>query len=135
MNTRHFGVWPPGCPHTLEPLGRSVYRNLKLTAARHPDVPAIIYYDTVITYAELLGDVKRLAGYLSQVAGVAANDRVVLYLQNSPQYIIGYFAILAANAVIVPVNPMNRTSELRHIVEVIIDAGCTENARIAGWRL
>ena len=35
------------------------------------------------------------------------------YMQNSPQFIIAYYAILRANAVVVPVNPMNLTEELR----------------------
>ena len=44
-------------------------------------------------------------------------DRVLLYMQNCPQFIIAYYAILRADAVVVPVNPMNRTEELRHYVE------------------
>ncbi|MGI9464404.1 MAG: AMP-binding protein, partial [Aestuariivirgaceae bacterium] len=120
MQNRHFKVWPPGRPHHLEPLETSVYQNLEVTAQRSPQTPAIIYYDTVITYAELLADVRRLAGYLAGHAGIKTDDRAVLYLQNSPQFVIGYYAILAANAVVVPVNPMNRTEELRHIAD---DAG------------
>ena len=42
---------------------------------------------------------------------------MLLYVQNSPQYVIGYFAILRADAVVVPVNTMNRTEEVRHYVE------------------
>jgi fatty-acyl-CoA synthase len=42
---------------------------------------------------------------------------VLLYLQNSPQFVISYYAILRADAVAVPVNPMNLTEELRHYVE------------------
>jgi len=49
--------------------------------------------------------------------GVAKGERVLLYLQNGPQFIIAYYAILRADAVVVPVNPMNRTEELRHYVE------------------
>ena len=45
-----------------------------------------------------------------------AGDRVLLYLQNSPQWVIGYYAILRANAVVVPVNPMNMSEELAHYV-------------------
>ncbi len=116
MQDRHFKVWPKGCPYHLEPLETSVFENLEVTARRFPEVPAIIYYDTFITYAELLSDVRRLAGYLACQAGIEADDRVVLYLQNSPQFIIGFYAILAANAVVVPVNPMNRTEELKHMV-------------------
>jgi fatty-acyl-CoA synthase len=36
---------------------------------------------------------------------------------DSPQYVIGYYAILRADAVVVPVNPMNRGEELRHCLE------------------
>ncbi len=43
-------------------------------------------------------------------------DRVLLYMQNSPQWILAYYAILRADAVVVPVNPMNLTEELRHYV-------------------
>ena len=48
---------------------------------------------------------------------MARGDRVLLYAQNCPQYVIAYYAILRADAVVVPVNPMNRTEELRHYVE------------------
>jgi fatty-acyl-CoA synthase len=41
---------------------------------------------------------------------------VLLYAQNSPQFVIGYYAILAANAVVVPVNPMNKSEELAHYI-------------------
>ena len=130
MQDRHFKVWPKGCPRSLSPLRTSVYENLEVTARRFPDMAAIIYYDTIITYGELIDAVKRLAGYLASEAGVKDNDRVLLYLQNSPQFIIGYYAILAANGVIVPVNPMNRSGEMRHL---IADTGA--RAILAGQEL
>ena len=49
-------------------------------------------------------------------------DRVLLYMQNSPQLVLAFYAILRADAVVVPVNPMNRTAELRHYVD---DSGAT----------
>jgi len=61
--------------------------------------------------------VDAFAGYLQQRCGVARGERVLLYLQNSPQFVIAYYAVLRADAVVVPVNPMNRTEELRHYVE------------------
>src|SRR5690606_30526724 len=74
-------------------------------------------YDTPVTFARFKDEAERLAGYLQQDCGVAKGDRVLLYTQNSPQFVIGYYAILRANAVVVPVNPMNLTLELRHYVE------------------
>jgi fatty-acyl-CoA synthase len=40
----------------------------------------------------------------------------VLNMQNCPQLVIAHFAILRANAVVVPVNPMNRAEELKHYI-------------------
>ena len=57
-----------------------------------------------------------LAGFLQQRCGVRRGDRVLLYAQNSPQFIIGYYAILRADGVVVPVNPMNKSEELAHYI-------------------
>jgi len=48
--------------------------------------------------------------------GVQKGDRVVLDMQNCPQLVITHFAILRLDAVVVPVNPMNRTEELKHYI-------------------
>jgi fatty-acyl-CoA synthase len=117
MFTRHFPYWPPGQPKTLELPRETVYSNLAASAARHPERTAIDYYGTRITYREIKREVDALAGYLQQRCGVARGERVLLYLQNSPQFVIAYYAVLRADAVVVPVNPMNRTDELRHYVE------------------
>ena len=37
-------------------------------------------------------------------------------MQNCPQFVIAHYAILRANAVVVPVNPMNRAEELKHYI-------------------
>jgi fatty-acyl-CoA synthase len=115
--SRHFEHWPPGQPRTLELPVTSVYANLVDSAARHPQRAAIDYYGSRITYAELKRQVDALAGFLQRRRGVARGDRVLLYAQNCPQYVIAFYAILRADAVVVPVNPMNRTEELRHYVE------------------
>lgn len=117
MFTRHLAHWPPGVPQTLEVPRQSIYTNLEHGAAENPARIAIDYYGTRITYAELKREADALAGFLQRRCGVAKGDRVLLYLQNSPQFVITYYAILRADAVVVPVNPMNRTEELRHYVE------------------
>lgn len=117
MFDRHFGVWPPGLPRSLTPPLTTLPENLEITVRRFPGKTAIHYYGTEITWAELGASVDAMAGWLQRVAGVAKADRVLLYMQNCPQFIIGYYAILRAGAVVVPVNPMSRTEELRHIVE------------------
>ena len=116
MQSRHFGVWPKGQPFSLSPADHSVFDNLVLAANRAPDRTAIWYYGQALSYRALLDQVRWLAGYLTHVAGIGPNDRVALYLQNAPQFVIAYYAVLAANAVIVPVNPMSRRAELGHIL-------------------
>jgi fatty-acyl-CoA synthase len=116
MPFQHSPFWPAGLPHHLEVPSTSVYRNLEATAARVPERDAVIFYDTRLNYAELKREVDRLAGFLQQRAGVQRGDRVLLYMQNSPQFIIAYYAILRADAMVVPVNPMNLTAELAHYI-------------------
>jgi len=117
MFTRHFPHWPPGQPKTIELPRETVYANLAASAAKHPRRAAIDYYGSRISYERLKREVDALAGFLQQRFGVARGDRVLLYAQNCPQFIIAYYAILRADAVVVPVNPMNRTEELRHYLE------------------
>src|SRR5918995_5289314 len=117
MFTRHFPHWPPGQPKSLDLPKESVYGNVVRSAALHPQRAAIDYYGSRITYAELKRQVDALAGFLQKRLGVARGERVLLYAQNSPQFVIAYYAILRADAVVVPVNPMNRAEELRHYVE------------------
>lgn len=117
MEDRHFRFWPPGVPHELAALETTVGDNLTVAARRYPAKPAIIYYDSVITYGALEDEVERLAGYLAVSCGVVKGDRVVVFMQNAPQFVAGYYAILRADAVVVPVNPMSRAEELRHIAE------------------
>jgi fatty-acyl-CoA synthase len=113
---RHFAHWPPGLPRHLSIPQTHLFHNLQVSGARYPDKAAIHYYGSTLSYAALLQACERLAGWL-QAQGVQRGDRVLLYLQNSPQWVIGYYAILRADAVVVPVNPMNRRDELQHYVE------------------
>jgi fatty-acyl-CoA synthase len=113
-NTDH---WPPGLPHALALPAVNVFHNLAASAARHPDKPFTVYYDTPLSYAQALGEAERIAAFLQQRCGVQAGDRVLLCLQNSPQWALAFYGILRANAVVVPVNPMNREEELRHCVD------------------
>jgi fatty-acyl-CoA synthase len=117
MFDRHFAHWPPGQPKTLELPRETVYANLAASAAKHPRRAAIDYYGGRLSYEELKRQVDALAGFLQQRLGVRRGERVLLYAQNCPQFVIAYYAVMRADAVVVPVNPMNRTEELRHYVE------------------
>ena len=113
---RHFAHWPPGVPKSLAVPRTNLHYNLEVSARRYPDKTAILYYGTPVSYVMLEREAAALAGYLQQRCGVGRGDRVLLYAQNSPQFIIGYYAILRADGVVVPVNPMNKSAELAHYI-------------------
>ena len=113
---KHLAHWPPGLPQHLTLPQTNVFFNLEVSATRYPDKPCTVFYDSVIRYADFKDQAERIAGHLQQVCGVQAGDRVLLYMQNSPQWVLAFYGILRANAVVVPVNPMNLSDELRHYV-------------------
>jgi fatty-acyl-CoA synthase len=80
---------------------------------------------------------KKPSGWRQCLAGlgVQKGDRVVLNMQNCPQLVIAHFAILRANAVVVPVNPMNRAEELKHyITDPDAKVAITTADLAANWR-
>ncbi|MEQ1535039.1 MAG: long-chain fatty acid--CoA ligase [Burkholderiaceae bacterium] len=107
--------WPKRVPHNIPVVQTPLWDNLAISAKRYPDNAALIFFGTTITYAQLQEKVERLAAYLFGL-GVKKGDRVLLNMQNCPQLIIAHWAILRANAVVVPVNPMNRAEELKHYI-------------------
>jgi len=117
MEPLHYQHWPKGVPHVVSVPRTTLYHNLEVSAARYPGKTAISYYGSSLSYARLKSEVDVLAGYLQRQCGVKKGDRVLLYMQNSPQFIIAYYAVLRADAVLVPANPMNLTEEMKHYVE------------------
>jgi fatty-acyl-CoA synthase len=117
MSTRHLEHWPRGLPRDVTIPATSVYTNLAVSALRYPDKPALVFYDTKITFAEVERDALALAGHLQKTCGIGKGDRVLLFLQNCPQWVIAYFGVLRADAVVVPVNAMSKSLELEHYVK------------------
>lgn len=109
--------WPPHLPRHLVLPETTLCANLEIAARRFPRHPAVRFFGTGIDYVEFLREVEQLAGWLTRRAAVRRGDRVILYLQNSPQWLVSYYAILRADAVVVPVNPMNRASEFSHYAQ------------------
>ncbi|MGH8758371.1 MAG: long-chain-fatty-acid--CoA ligase, partial [Burkholderiales bacterium] len=116
MEPSHYRFWPENVPREIALPRASVYHNLAGAAAREPDKTALIYYGSSLTYRTFKSEVDALAGFLQRRCGVDKGDRVLLFMQNSPQFMIAFYAILRADAMVVPVNPMNLTDELRHYV-------------------
>ncbi|CAA9384633.1 MAG: Long-chain-fatty-acid--CoA ligase, partial [uncultured Ramlibacter sp.] len=111
----HHRFWPKRLPHAMTPPQTSLWDNLAISARRYPDKAALVFFGRVFSYAQTMAMAERLAARLHAL-GVRKGDRVMLDMQNSPQLVIAHFAILRANAVVVPVNPMNRAEELKHYI-------------------
>src|SRR5882762_5489317 len=122
MPGRHFQFWPTHAMPTLSAPATNVFYNAEVSARRYPDKPYLIFYDTPVTFAAFFDEAQRVAGFLEHHCGVRKGDRVLLYLQNSPQFALGYYGILRANAIAVPVNPMCLTQEFLRYAK---DAGAT----------
>src|SRR6187402_3501306 len=111
----HYKFWPARLPHSITVPETSLWDNLETSARRYPHKTALVFFGQALSYADLLQKAERLTHYLCAL-GVKKGDRIILNMQNCPQLVIAHFAILRANAVVVPVNPMNRAEELKHYI-------------------
>jgi fatty-acyl-CoA synthase len=111
----HYKFWPKRLPHQITPPAVPLWHNLKTNAERYPDKPMLVFFGSVLSISEVMKKAEVLAARLYEL-GVRKGDRVVLDMQNCPQLVIAHIAIQRANAVVVPVNPMNRAEELKHYI-------------------
>ena len=105
-------VWDPRLPMVFEPQ-KSLVGYLKDTVKAVPGNVALSFYGYDITYRELGRAIDRFAGGLTGL-GVRKGDRVALFLQNCPQFVISYFGALQAGAIVVSLNPMFKSAELEY---------------------
>lgn len=111
----HYSFWPKRLPYQLTAPQTSLWMNLQISALRYPQKVALVFMGRTWTYLQLQLEAEKIASALRKM-GVQKGDRVVLDMQNCPQLVITHFAILRLDAVVVPVNPMNRTEELKHYI-------------------
>ncbi|NLD70915.1 MAG: long-chain fatty acid--CoA ligase [Limnobacter sp.] len=112
----HYRFWPQRVPYEVPVPETTLWYNLEVSARRYPDRTALLFFGRRIRYAELKSQAETLAGWLQHDAGVKPGDRVLLMMQNSPQFVIAFYAIVRAGAAVVPVNPMSRADELAHYI-------------------
>lgn len=117
MGNVHYQFWPNRVSTTIAVPETTLYENLEITAKKYPNKEAVYYYGANYTYKELLAEVNALAGYLEQRLGVKEGDKILLYMQNAPQFVISYYAILRVRGIVVPVNPMCTTEELAFYIQ------------------
>jgi len=111
----HAAAWPARLPRSLVIPETTLWFNLEVSARRYPDKAAYVFFGRELSYRELHRQAEALAGWL-QAQGVRAGDRVLLFMQNCPQFVVAFYAVQRADAVVVPVNPMNRAEEFSHYI-------------------
>ncbi|MGO1060622.1 long-chain fatty acid--CoA ligase [Planococcus sp. FY231025] len=117
MNKAHFEFWPKRVSKSLTIPETTIYDNLAISAKKYPHKTALVYYGARYTYRELEQQVEALAGFLEKGLGVEKGERILLFMQNSPQFLISYYAILRIRGIVVPVNPMNTAEELAFYIK------------------
>ncbi|CAB4888023.1 MAG: AMP-binding protein [Actinobacteria bacterium] len=86
-----------------------------------PDARAIAFFDADFSYASVSARADRMALWLRS-HGIRHEDRVVLQLQNVPQFAMVALAVWRLGAVLVPINPMYKRDEISHVLN---DSGAT----------
>ena len=127
----HHAIWPKRLPRSLPLPDTSLWFNLEVSARRYPDKPAYMFFGRPLRFAELHAQAESLAGWL-QAHGVKKGDRVAVLMQNCPQFVVAVHAVLRADAVVVPVNPMNKADELGHYITDPGTVLCITTADLAG---
>src|SRR5713226_481275 len=104
-------------PHTLPEDAGTVIDGFERSVRRAPELPAIYYFDEVITFAQLSASAERFAARLA-VWGIGKGDRVALWIQNDPQFAAAQLGAWMRGAIVVPLNPMYKAKELEfHLVD------------------
>lgn len=112
--------WPTYLENELHyALGeRPLHEYLEHHAKDRPEDIAYHYYGNSISWSTLNTYVDKLANFLKNKR-IKKGDRVAIYMQNCPQYIISYFSVQKIGAIVVPLNPMYKQAELEYFLNEV----------------
>jgi long-chain acyl-CoA synthetase len=102
-----------GVPAALDYPQKPLFYFLEESARKYPDRACTIFKGAVITFKEMNDVTDHLAAALVDL-GVKKGDRVGIFMPNTPQFIMAYFAILKAGGVVVATNPLYTPPEIAY---------------------
>lgn len=111
MERLWYKYWPPGVPRETEYPRKPLLEFVKKHGTENSGRVAINFYGKKITYGELNRMVDSFAAFLAGI-GVKKGDRVSIFMENCPQFIISVFGAWKIGAVPVPANPLFNEREL-----------------------
>lgn len=92
-----------------------IHEQLIAVAQRTPDAEALIYRSECLSYAQLAINVERAASAFLQ-QGLQRAQRVGVYLEKRLETVIAMFGASYAGGVFVPINPLLKAEQVRHIL-------------------
>jgi len=116
-----FKFYEPGVRMNLDIPEITLVEMLKRTVKKFPDNPALIFAGKTTTYREMNVLIERMAKVLV-ARGVQKGDRISIFMPNSSNWVITFFAILKVGAVVVQTNTLYVESELKALLK---DSGAT----------
>ena len=108
-----FNSWPAHVPKHLDLPQVPLQEILHKSAKEFPQKTSIVYGEREITYANLESLSNRFAQSLVKL-GVKKGERVAVFLPNIPQFMIAYFGVLGAGAVVTAISPLYREREVEY---------------------
>ncbi|WP_042454177.1 long-chain-fatty-acid--CoA ligase [Neobacillus dielmonensis] len=115
-NKAWLAHYPESISKTIEIPDKPLCQILKETTDTYPTHNAISFYGRKMNYQELYLLSQSFASSL-QKRQVQKGDRAAIMLPNCPQYVISYYGILTAGAIVTQVNPMSVERELEYILK------------------
>ena len=103
-------------PLTLRYPRVPAHHLMQVSVNAFPDKAALNFFGTEMTFWQLREQILCMANALGTL-GVRKGERVGVHLPTSPQYVVAYHAVLSLGAVVVNLNPMYTTDELKALVE------------------
>lgn len=105
--------YDPGVPHEVAIPSTPLPVYLTNSAQKYPNQTAIIFKGRRITYRELDAQTDAVAAALA-ANGFKKGDRAVIYMANTPQFVISYYGVLKAGGIVIATNPLYTERELEH---------------------
>jgi long-chain acyl-CoA synthetase len=107
-----LALYPEGTPADIELEYDSALAMFTAAVQRAPDRTLLQYFDGSLTTREVDELTDALAAALLE-RGLQAGDRLAVYLQNTPAFVLAMIATWKAGGIMVSINPMNRQREVQ----------------------
>jgi long-chain acyl-CoA synthetase len=100
-------------PRSLEYPDVPLYNFLETAAKDFPNRACAMFKGAVVSYGKMDELTDHLANALSAM-GVKKGTPVALFMPNSPQFVLAFYAILKAGGIVVATNPLYTEREIEH---------------------